>query len=165
MCVLIFHIMVVDNRHCTTPAQLKLSNLIWNTSAMWYLQHGSSKGWEDSADANIRKCPSFTVGFCYQKNSVSAADPPKQDIGCPQRDFGIIFFTRSPPNWGHENVDCISLWESMPVLEDKVGECAAVAPFHRPTLHINSHMWLTVGEKDSVTNFKSWPGSCYMLKL
>lgn len=59
---------------------------------MWYLQHGRSKGWEDSADANNRKRPSFTMGFCYQKNSVSTADPPKQDIGCPLRDFGIIFF-------------------------------------------------------------------------
>lgn len=59
---------------------------------MWYLQHGRSKGWEDSADANNRKCPPFTMGFCYQKNSVSTADPPKQDIGCPLRDFGITFF-------------------------------------------------------------------------
>lgn len=59
---------------------------------MWYLQHGRSKGWEDSADANNRKCPSFTAGLCYPKNSVSPADPPKQDIECPLRDCGIIFF-------------------------------------------------------------------------
>lgn len=62
---------------------------------MWYLQHGRSKGWEDSADAKNRKCPSFTAGFCYPKNSAGTADPPKQDIGCLLGDFGIIFLLHS----------------------------------------------------------------------
>lgn len=46
--------------------------------------------------------------------------------------LGLFFFTGSPPHWGHENVDCISQWQSMPNLEDKVGECAAFPLFHRP---------------------------------
>lgn len=62
---------------------------------MWYLQHGRSKGWEDSADAKNRKRPSFTAGFCYPKNSAGTADPPKQDIGCLLGDFGIIFLLHS----------------------------------------------------------------------
>lgn len=39
-----------------------------------------------------------SLGFCYQKNPVSPAEPPKQDIGRPPGDFGIIFFTRRPPD-------------------------------------------------------------------
>ena len=42
--------------------------------------------------------------------------------------LGLFFFTRSPPHSGHENVGCISLWQSMPTLEDRVGECPA-SPF------------------------------------
>lgn len=87
-----------------------------------------AKGWEDSAEANNSKSPSFSVGFCYRKNSASTADPPKQDIGCPLGDFGITLFTHSPPRCRHENVDCISLWQSMPILEDKVIECATPPP-------------------------------------
>lgn len=92
------------------------------------MQHGRSKGWEDCVDAKNRKRPSFTAGLCYQKNSVSAADPPKQDVGCPPRDFGITLFTRSPPHRGHENADCISLAEPAPAREDKVGERARARP-------------------------------------
>lgn len=77
------------------------------------------------------------MGFCYQRNFVSTAVPPKQDIECPVWDFGIIFFTRSPSDWGHGNVDCISLWQSMPILEDKVAEYTAL-PFFRQTILLYS---------------------------
>lgn len=48
---------------------------------------------KDLTDANNSKCPSLTLGFCYQRNLMSTTVPPKRDIGSPVGDFGITFFS------------------------------------------------------------------------
>lgn len=91
----------------------------------------------------------------------STADPPKQDIGCPLRDFGIIFFLSlsSPlkawkcglyfPVTIHANFGGQGRWMH------------GLPPFHTPYLLINTHTCLVTVEASG----KLWKWfSAYSLK-
>lgn len=111
---------------------------------MLYLQHGKSKGWDDSsADTKNSKSLSFTPGFCYQKNS-EYRRPSKTRHWASTEGFWDYFFylLNSSSLFGHENSDCISLWQSVPIWKDKLNECTAPPPFFigHLSLHIKTHM-------------------------